>query len=47
LPFALDLWRLHSRYQLGRWLCDFYNKKYLEILARGRSDVAVGCSKRW
>jgi hypothetical protein len=24
-----------------------FTTKYLEILARGRSDVAVGCSKRW
>jgi hypothetical protein len=23
------------------------NKKNLEILSKGRSDVAVGCSKRW
>jgi hypothetical protein len=23
------------------------NKKNLEILPKGRSDVAVGCSKRW
>jgi hypothetical protein len=24
-----------------------YNGKNLEILAKDRSDVAVGCSKRW
>jgi hypothetical protein len=24
-----------------------FTTKYLEILARGRTDVAVGCSKRW
>jgi hypothetical protein len=23
------------------------NKKNLETLSKGRSDVAVGCSKRW
>jgi hypothetical protein len=24
-----------------------YNRKNLEILAKDRSDVAAGCSKRW
>jgi hypothetical protein len=43
----LSLRFLHICNHLGRWPCGFYNKKYLEILAKGRSDVAVGCSKRW
>jgi hypothetical protein len=38
-------WDLHSYSQLGCWYIN--NKKNLEILSKGRSDVAVGCSKRW
>jgi hypothetical protein len=36
---------LHSYNQLGCWCVN--NKKNLEILSNGRSNVAVGCSKRW
>jgi hypothetical protein len=38
-------WDLHSYNQLGCWCVN--NEKSLEVLSKGRSDVAVGCFKRW
>jgi hypothetical protein len=34
--------------RVANWGAGFVNnKKIMEILPKGRSDVAVGCSKRW
>jgi hypothetical protein len=47
LPFNfIDLLLFTLRCQLGCWAC-ILQQKDLEILAKGRSDVAAGCSKRW
>jgi hypothetical protein len=35
--------KLHLYNRVGRRIC----AKNLEILSKGRSDVVVGCSKRW
>jgi hypothetical protein len=47
LPFFIELLRFTFELPTGVLGFVIYNRKYLEILAKGKSDIAAGCSKRW